>query len=77
RRLDDGVHAAAYLLGGVATRSARLDRVLDVVVHRIASGVRTLGRLARRPQTGQLHHYYLEAVLVLAALLALLLLPLT
>jgi NADH-quinone oxidoreductase subunit L len=29
--------------------------------------VRHLGELARRPQTGQLHQYYLAAVVVLAA----------
>ena len=35
-------------------------------VERLAARVRQLGRLARRPQSGQLHHYYVQAVAVLA-----------
>ena len=62
---------------GLASRFARLDQGVDDAVHDLARGVRRLGQLARRPQTGQLHHYYLEAVVALGALLALLLIPLT
>nr|MDQ2961522.1 NADH-quinone oxidoreductase subunit L [Candidatus Dormibacteraeota bacterium] len=61
---------------GLAGLAARLDQALDDAVHRLAARVRLLGRLARRPQTGQLHHYYLQVVAALAALLLLLLLPL-
>lgn len=61
---------------GLAALAAGLDRVVDHAVHGLAGGVQQLGRLARRPQTGQLHQYYLQAVAVLAALLLLLLLPL-
>jgi len=50
-----------------AERSARGDnRWLDGTVERVASWTRGLGRLARRPQTGQLHQYYIQAVAVLA-----------
>ena len=40
----------------------------------IVSGVRRLGALARRPQTGQLHQYYLQALAVLALVLVVLVL---
>ncbi len=45
------------------------DRVLrwfDGAVEGLAAQLRRLGRLARRPQTGQLHQYYIQAVAVLA-----------
>ena len=65
--LDRGVEAAA---GGTVrwARDAALldDRVIDGAVVRIVSGVRRLGGLARRPQTGQLHQYYVQALAVLA-----------
>lgn len=35
-------------------------------------GVRSLGELARRPQTGQLHQYYVQAAAVLTASILLL-----
>ncbi|EME64079.1 NADH-ubiquinone oxidoreductase chain 5, partial [Rhodococcus ruber BKS 20-38] len=43
---------------------------IDAAVHAVGAGTRRLGELARRPQTGQLHRYYLGsvAVLVLAVL---------
>ncbi|SCF06749.1 NADH:ubiquinone oxidoreductase subunit 5 (chain L)/Multisubunit Na+/H+ antiporter, MnhA subunit [Micromonospora viridifaciens] len=41
------------------------DRWVDASVERLAAGARRLGRLARRPQTGRLHQYYLQAVIVL------------
>ena len=78
-RLDRGVAKLAGSVtgvGGLGYAAERLDHVLDRVVHRVAGRVRALGHLARRPQTGQLHQYYLQSVAVLAALLLLLLLPL-
>jgi hypothetical protein len=51
----------------------RVEWSVDGLVRAVASGFRTAGRWARRPQTGQLHHYYAQAVVVLAALAALLL----
>ncbi|MEO8851602.1 MAG: proton-conducting transporter membrane subunit [Allobranchiibius sp.] len=79
RRLDRGVWQMADAVGssrGLGAVAARLDQGLDSAVHRLAGRVRQLGNLARRPQTGQLHQYYLQSVAVLAALLLLLLLPL-
>ncbi len=66
--LDAGVERLARLAGAAARGSARLDdHVVDAAVERLAAGARSAGRLARRPQTGQLHQYYLQAVVVLAA----------
>ncbi len=73
--LDRGVETAA---GGAVRlgRAAALldDRVLDGGVAAVASGVRRLGGLAWRPQTGQLHQYYLQALAVLAVLVLVLVL---
>jgi NADH-quinone oxidoreductase subunit L len=44
------------------------DRVLDRAVDGIGRAARSLGRLARRPQTGQLHSYYAQAAVMLAVL---------
>jgi hypothetical protein len=44
------------------------DRVLDHAVDGIGRAARSLGRLARRPQTGQLHSYYAQAAVMLAVL---------
>ena len=71
-RADDRVLARA--VGGVALGSLRVARgaaradgtVVDGAVRRVAAGTRSLGRLAQRPQTGQLHQYYLQALVVLA-----------
>ncbi len=64
--LDGGVRAAAdgtvRLAGGAARAD---DSVVEGAVGRVAQGTRALGRLARRPQTGQLHQYYLQALLAL------------
>ncbi|MDQ0913392.1 NADH-quinone oxidoreductase subunit L [Streptomyces canus] len=51
----------------VALRFARwtdgvVERALDGSVTALAAGTRALGRLARRPQTGQLHQYLAQAV---------------
>ena len=50
------------------------DRVIDGGVGAVVAGVRRLGELARRPQTGQLHQYYLQALAVLAVVLVVLVL---
>lgn len=61
---------------GVVAGTRRLSAVLaalddggvDAWVRDIAAGARRAGQLARRPQTGQLHQYYAQAVALLAAL---------
>ncbi len=65
--LDAGVHATSRGVFGLAQRSASVDgRWFDGAVEKVAAAVRTLGRFARAPQTGQLHQYYIQAVAVLA-----------
>ena len=72
-RFDDrGVDAAVRGLSRASvTAAGRLARAdhdgVDGLVHWCARVARRLGALARRPQTGQLHQYYLQAVAVLAA----------
>jgi NADH:ubiquinone oxidoreductase subunit 5 (subunit L)/multisubunit Na+/H+ antiporter MnhA subunit len=67
RVVDGGVEATSRASLRAAERSARGDdRWLDGTVERVAAWIRGLGRLARRPQTGQLHQYYIQAVAVLA-----------
>jgi NADH-quinone oxidoreductase subunit L len=68
RVLDRAVDVAATFSLRAAHAAARLDvGAIDATVQGIATRVRHLGELARRPQTGQLHQYYLAAVVVLAA----------
>jgi NADH:ubiquinone oxidoreductase subunit 5 (subunit L)/multisubunit Na+/H+ antiporter MnhA subunit len=65
--LDAGVHRVSAATVSLAVRSARADdRGVDGLVQRFGSLVGRLGALARRPQTGQLHQYYLQAVAALA-----------
>ncbi len=65
--VDGGIEAMSERVVGLADRSASVDgHWLDGAVEKIAAGARWLGRLARRPQTGQLHQYYIQAVAVLA-----------
>lgn len=67
RVLDGGVEATSRASLRVAERSASGDdRWVDGAVEGVAAWLRGLGRLARRPQTGQLHQYYIQAVAVLA-----------
>ena len=73
--LDRGVEAVAHgtvRLTGVAARVD--DHAIDRSVGAVVAGVRRLGGLARRPQTGQLHQYYLQALAMLAAALLVLVL---
>ncbi|GGM09684.1 proton-conducting transporter transmembrane domain-containing protein [Nakamurella endophytica] len=72
RAVDGAVRGAAR--GGVrlADVTARVDEAgIDRAVQTIARGARRLGTLARRPQTGQLHQYYAQVVIVLGAAAAL------
>ena len=77
-RFDDRVIAggvrATAAAGSALARVAdtRVEWSVEGAVRVLARGVRALGRLARRPQTGQLHQYYAQAVVVLAALAVLL-----
>lgn len=67
RVLDGAVEATSraslWAAGGAARGD---DRRLDGAVEAVAVWLRGLGALARRPQTGQLHQYYVQAVAVLA-----------
>lgn len=64
------------LVMAVPSGTLRLARMLyrtteipvDGLVHAVSAGARQLGRFARRPQTGQLHHYYAQAAVALAIL---------
>ena len=81
--LDDRLLAPAPVGGGAGVRGlargvARLDDgVVDGAVRALARGASALGGLARRSQTGQLHTYYAQALVVLGALLGVALLLLT
>ena len=73
--LDRGVEATARGTARLTRLAARVDdRAIDGGVTAVVSGVRRLGGLARRPQTGQLHQYYLQALAVLAGVLVVLVL---
>ncbi|WP_293003938.1 proton-conducting transporter membrane subunit [Mycobacterium sp.] len=70
-RFDDEVlDRAVHRIAGGSLRAARRaasidDRGVDAAVEAVAARMRRLGELARKPQTGQLHQYYLAAVVVL------------
>jgi NADH:ubiquinone oxidoreductase subunit 5 (subunit L)/multisubunit Na+/H+ antiporter MnhA subunit len=65
--LDASVEAAARSVVALARRAADADsRWADGAVEGVARSARRLGVLARRPQTGQLYQYYVQAVVVLA-----------
>lgn len=67
RVVDGAVNAAAGATLRAAGWAAHSDtRVVDGVAEGVAAGTGRLGQLARRPQTGQLHQYYLAAVVLLA-----------
>ncbi len=67
RVLESGVMASSRGVVALAGRSAMADgHWFDGAVEVIAAAVRSLGQLARKPQTGQLHQYYIQAVAVLA-----------
>ncbi|MGW3958510.1 NADH-quinone oxidoreductase subunit 5 family protein [Amycolatopsis sp. NPDC005003] len=71
--VDGGVRAAAATgaaLGKLA--DVRVEVSIDALVRGVSRGARALGRLAPRPQTGQLHHYYAQAAVALGVLAVLL-----
>jgi len=67
--LDRAVDAAAR---STVSAARALDRrgefSIDGAVRAVGAGSRALGRLARRPQTGQIHQYYAQAAVALAVL---------
>ena len=64
-----GVHELARGAIGLARVAARSDDGgIDRAVTAAAAGARSLGRLARRPQTGQIYMYYAQAAIALAVL---------
>jgi NADH-quinone oxidoreductase subunit L len=73
RVVDGGVRATAAA-GTLVARlvTARVELPVDGVVNAIGRAAKRLGRLARRPQTGQLHHYYAQAVVAIVVLAVLL-----
>lgn len=69
RVLAAGVRGAAQGVEGLARVTHQApERAIAGTVRRGAAGVRRLGHLARLPQTGQLHQYYAQAVVVLVVL---------
>ncbi|VEH41185.1 NADH-quinone oxidoreductase subunit L [Kocuria rosea] len=67
RVLDAGVGATAHAADAAGRSAARIDdTVVDGAVEGLAGRVRRLGQLARAPQTGAVHQYFLQAVAVLA-----------
>ncbi|MGB6003190.1 MAG: NADH-quinone oxidoreductase subunit L, partial [Ornithinimicrobium sp.] len=68
RVLSHGVDELSAATMRTAYQAGRLDdRRVDGTVRWVSAQVRRLGVLARRPQTGQLHQYYLQAVVLVAA----------
>jgi NADH-quinone oxidoreductase subunit L len=69
RVLDRSVTAVARATVVVArVLDRRGEGLVDGAVLGVANGSRVLGRLARRPQTGQIHQYYAQAAAALAVL---------
>jgi NADH:ubiquinone oxidoreductase subunit 5 (subunit L)/multisubunit Na+/H+ antiporter MnhA subunit len=69
RVLDRSVTAAARAtLVAARVLDRRGEGFVDGAVRALAAGARALGRLARRPQTGQIHQYYAQAAAALAVL---------
>ncbi|MDX2377723.1 NADH-quinone oxidoreductase subunit L [Microbacterium sp. LRZ72] len=71
-RSVDATGTGTLLAGEAAARAD--DRGVDGAVKALAAAVRRAGGAARRPQSGLLHQYYLQAVAVLMAVGAVLLL---
>ncbi|HEX2858437.1 MAG TPA: proton-conducting transporter membrane subunit, partial [Propionibacteriaceae bacterium] len=70
-RADDALGAALDASGrgtlALASRASAIDdRWVDGAVRGVARGVRRLAASARRPQTGMLHQYYVQAVALVA-----------
>ena len=74
RVLDGAVGATATVSRSAADRLARADHHgVDGVVEASAALTRRLRELARRPQTGQLHQYYMAAAVMIVVAVVLLL----
>ena len=74
RVLDGAVTRLARATDRAASEAARIDiGGIDGAVEATARSARRLGRVARLPQSGQLHQYYVQIAVVLAAALVLLL----
>ena len=68
RIVDGAVVRTAAATTALARRLGAVDvRGVDGAVEALARGVRRWGALARRPQTGLLHQYYIQAVSAVAA----------
>ncbi|GAA4661765.1 hypothetical protein GCM10023347_11600 [Streptomyces chumphonensis] len=72
--VDRAVAAAARAVRRLAGWTTRADGGVDGLVRGVATGTRRLGAAALRPQTGQLHQYYAQAIVLLTASVVLLLL---
>ncbi|WP_411284719.1 proton-conducting transporter membrane subunit [Lapillicoccus sp.] len=73
--LAEAVDSTARATLRLAALADRFDhRVVERAVKGLARSARHAGSLARRPQTGQLHQYYLQSVAVLAVAAVLLVL---
>jgi len=73
-RFDDAVIAGSVRTAASSTMhladrtNSHVERRITAAVDDVAAGARRLGGLARRPQTGQLHTYYAQALTALAVL---------
>jgi NADH-quinone oxidoreductase subunit L len=65
-RVPAAIARGTLALAGAAARADDAD--VDGLVRQVAAGARRLGQLARRPQTGRVHTYYIQAVVAFAAL---------
>ncbi len=69
RVVDGGVRQVSAWGRAVSRVSTSWAEVgVDGAIRGIGSGTRWLGVLARRPQTGQLHHYYAQSAAVFAVM---------
>jgi hypothetical protein len=74
RVIDRAVLGVARAVVGLAVVTSRADSgLVDGAVRATARGFRRAGSAARRPQTGLLHQYYVQATAGLGVLLVLLL----
>ncbi|MBM0276872.1 hypothetical protein [Micromonospora tarensis] len=72
---DRWVTALPALTRWLAVALARVDdHGVDALVRRLVRAARRLGVLARRPQTGLIHQYYVQMVLALGTAVLILLL---
>ncbi|MEU2996275.1 proton-conducting transporter membrane subunit [Streptomyces sp. NPDC006995] len=73
--VDGAVRGTARASLAAARLAGRVDDAgIDSVVRAVASGARSMGRWARRPQTGLLHQYYAQAAVGFAVLVLIILL---